>query len=428
MQKETGKVNNTTKKPDISVSSKRSLEAEQSQPVGKAVSSITQDSTVENSDTAKISSSDDYIIYSGKIKNSNAINIPKRKKDAIDGILYRIIEGKEVAINLKKPANKRIEYPRTVWRGTPTKQKTALEVIEIYPHVLEFRSMFKEKRWDAYENRHYEYERAIPTEIQFFDKDYKYLRSFYIRENNPFLKDTIVGAKLTEYFYNIAEFYSYLPKSEQKGTEKISDQWVYAGISLCESLPIEVIYRTEYATKQNDIIGGKYLYILLDSLGNKINEFTTDYQQLSGAAFTPDAKYAMIGFTQGETTINAGVKSEPEGFELWDLEKKQLLHRETNDNPNMWITNPTYLPDLKILGIGYTYPLSVNPKYKKDKNNPASMSIHFNIDTKELYSYYVTIGMREESFRYLDKHRKYKSWDEIFPTLNIIKKQLNYGK
>ena len=377
----------------------------------KNVDSTNESTRIENVNSAK----DNEITKSDEIYNDSQ-TIPSSKKDALDGILYRTIEGEEVKIKLQKPTNKRIEYPYTLWTGASTEQGNELRVKEIYPHVIEFQSMFSEKRWDDHEKEYYNFEVAIPKEIQFFDKDYKYIRSFAIRENNPFLKDTVPNAKITEYFYNIAEYYTYLPKSEQRGTEKISDQWVYANIDQNENLPIVVTYHALYSTKQHFITGGNYQYVLLDSIGNIINKLNTSYQQLSGAAFSPDGKYALIGFTQGETTMNAGIKSEPEGFELWDLDKNQLLHREINDDPNMWISQPSYFNNSHFR-IRYTYPNS---------KQIGNMTYLFDLNNKTIF--YRVFSTEEQTDISINWFKKYKNYAKVKKIYHFDSKKFNYGK
>ncbi len=333
-------------------------------------------------------------------------------------LIERVINGKTESINLFSSKRKNDEGRRLLWQKDYENHEYPLKVEEFASGVVLFYEYFEEIRWNEYEQEKYRFERPIPRQIEFFDKNYQLINQFNIRKNNPFLIHPIANAKVTEYFYNIAEHYSYKAETEQTGNEQISDQWIYAHVENQDNLTI-IRYQTNFATSNHNIIGTKYNYIVLDTLGNEIVNFTTDYEQLTGIAFSPDAQYLMIGFTSGETVINAGIKTGSEGFEIWDTKDNLLIHRETNGDSNMWLAAPVHNKNSRSIGVSYTFPNS-------DSLNEHCFLLMY--EKHKIFEYRTTKNWLKSQNEFFRENRRYRTWDEVLTSLHLEEKHLNYGK
>ncbi|MDA8693174.1 hypothetical protein N9L92_03860 [Saprospiraceae bacterium] len=308
------------------------------------------------------------------IKVSKSDNISQ----TIDSIplvkLQKEIDGEEVIIEFSID-QKFDEYgQRVLWSQKREGMEYPMEVKEIRKGVIIY------PRFTSYITPNGTVAKGFREKLlEFYDEEYKLISHFDIVENNPYLKDTIAGAKLTEYFYNIAERYRYLINKEIK--KKISQQWVYARAYIQDSLVI-IDYNRLLASTDGYIVGAQYHFIVLDIKGNIIAKLQSEHDHLIGVSFGPDGKYAILGYTPGETASNAGIKSEKDGFEIWDLKKNKIIYKEENHDPNKWISSVSFLND--YLSVYFDFP-----------NNEELVSEWkaFNIKSHKLYTHTVTKDM-----------------------------------
>ncbi len=305
-----------------------------------------------------------------KIAQSEVIQIEKTPRDTqVVKTIMREVDGKMVELRLDGKLVKHFE--NLDWGNV---------VEEVGKGVVIYRKTFHPK----YDKR----DVAIPIyeKIEFFNENYKFLNVFKIRENNPYLHLTKLeeGIQIKEN-YGDAEGTIVIPKTAKKNYEKIQEKHLRSHVEY-ENGFTKIIYTTKSVAKYGRIVGTSTTLIILDKSGNKILE-KEKKGNVSTPALSLDGKYVMFSILNVQTTTNAGLKNQREGFEIWNTEKNVMIYQEINENPDMWISEPVADDKSGIIRIEYTFP---NSRIIGQKE------IAFDTESKILYSRIFSVKEWEE--------------------------------
>lgn len=365
---------------------------------------VTKPEKNENTNSKSIIKSDESLRKADAvidINNNPGIEVSKSEnmtqhKDSLSIVkLKRKIDGEEVLIEFSKDQEYNEYGQRVLWSQKKAGMEYPQEVKEISKGVVLY------PRLTSYITPHGTLAESFRESwLEFFDEDYNLIGNYNIVKNNPFLNDTIPDAKLTEYFYNKGEGYTYLTDKNKRKRKIISDQWVYAQAKTQNSLTI-IKYRRLLASQDGYIVGSHYHFKVLDRLGNVISEMDSHYDQLTGVTFSPDGRAALLAYTQGETTNSDGIKNASEGFEIWDLSKNELIYIEVNEDPNMRISSPNLQVDDGFIKVRYTFPNS------KEISN---LLVLYDFQKQSIFKYkFSTIERNEVSLNWFKKYKSYRN-------------------
>ena len=313
-------------------------------------------------------------------------------------IIERIINGKTVRLNLNGTFQTNVgfegyEYP--------------LEIKEVYPGVVYFDKYFEGEQYNEREQQMYVIKKRVKGRIEFFDTNYVLLKIFDIDKNNPYL-NAPTGITVKEH-YSDAEGTYYIPFPERKN-QGAPTQYHLRYIVENQGPFSKVIYWKDEVTANGGIIGNASTMIVLDAQGEEV--FRHEHPAFcSMPVVSPDGHYALYALLPVETTNNAGIKTQTDGFDIWDTQTKKLLHREMNSDPDMWIGTPHVRGDKNYLFIAYSYPNS---------DKLISKSYAFEFEEKILWWRIIT----QEDSRKVKYMKDYTTFSELKELLKFNQKSI----
>jgi len=325
------------------------------------------------------------------IKNNQSINTISIKSKTIQ----RMVEGKMMNFTL----NGNFKWGIKISENDGDK---VILIDEVEPGIVHYRKTIIVKYpVNAHNTR--ETLNIIPDRFEFFDSNYNLINTFDIEKNNPFLQNVPSGIIIRNQ-YSDAETVAFLPKSKQTGKEKVKEYQLWTSITFQDGFSI-VGYGIYMVSNSGWIIDNASYMIVLDRLGNKVFEHKYP-APISFPVMSLDGKYALFSIMQIETTSNSGVKTQSEGFEIWNTKKNKQIYSERNNDSNMWIGEPFFSKESNMLIIKYSYPNS---------KEIASKDYYFDLINKTLYSrIYTTSEYSDLTWHWRTKYKTYRNLINYF--------------
>jgi len=282
-------------------------------------------------------------------------------------------------------------------------------VNEVSPGIIHIKKVYKEAKFDD-EGRLLEEQLIVPDRFEFFDSNHRLTNEFDIEKNNPFLRNVPSDITIRKQYANAEETVFY-PKSHQTGREKILEKHLWTDIEFQNGFS-KVVYSESSIGEYGRILSTATSMVVLDSIGNII--FNHKYPGLASfPVVSRNGKYAIFTILPIETTSNAGIKTQTEGFEIWNTKKNKQVYSERNDNPDMWISGPSFVP-INYFTINYTFPNSKEIGTKE---------IIFDAENSILYSR--IFSKKEWAEIVQDWESKYKTHKGLIEKINFDKKLIN---
>ncbi len=329
------------------------------------------------------------------VSNNLSQKIPSFKK---------IVNGEEVIVSLTGNYHKTLKFPN---------KEYPLEVKEVYPGIVTYDKYDSIKIIPYHQEDSIRIFNRVVDEIEFYENG-KFLSSYDVDQNNPYLKGR-EGIKIMNH-YSDAEGTEVLINRE-KGEKYLIDTY-HLRQNVSNHGPYTSINYWKNEISQGWIVNSITTIVVSDSTGNVI--FSEEYDRMmSPPAISPNGKYLMVGFSGVETANNAGVKFQSDGFEIWQTVPEKILHKEENNDPDMWIAGVNYSLDAGFLSASFTHP---NSKERM------TTSYIFSPTTLEFKQYTKDKLWYSKQNKFFVKNRRYKTWEEIKPELDLITKNLNYDK
>ncbi len=286
------------------------------------------------------------------------------------------------------------EYPLKVWESRP-----GVLFIQKY-HV---RTSYNER-----EDRYFRYERPVMDRIEFYDTEQRLLSVYEVDAHNPYLNphDSI---QVLPYYFD-SEGPGYWPNEERPLNDGLGAYWVHTVVSgngnESRSNHIELTYTAYEISKAGRMLGVKTTQVILDLKGREIFRMEFPYKT-STPVVANDGSHLLFSILPIETTENAGIKTQQEGFEIWDIHRMARLYKADNDNAGMWVAEPVKDGPSGWLRISYSFP------------NSKELSRHqylFDPQTETLYDrVFTTDEMRELTKNWFIKYHTWKTVVEIYP-------------
>jgi hypothetical protein len=234
--------------------------------------------------------------------------------------------------------------------------KRPLRMWEPYPGVLYIQKYFEGTAYDQRGGREYKYEQPVLNRIEFFDSHQHHISSYDVDAHNPYLSPE-GGIRVRQYFYD-AEGASFMPEAERSSSDKIDEYWVHTIVNGqgndFSGRHVWLMYKAYLISEEGWIWGALTTHVVLDTTGKEI--FRREHPYMASApAVAEDGSHLLFSILPIETTENAGIKMQTEGFEIWDIKNMKQLYKNENSDPNMWVSEP-WRDDLSDwLGISYVY-------------------------------------------------------------------------
>ncbi|GAB4260550.1 MAG: hypothetical protein Kow0027_28020 [Saprospiraceae bacterium] len=312
------------------------------------------------------------------------------------------VNGQEVILNLTGNYHKKLEFEN---------REYPLEIKEVYPGIVYY---------DKYDTvKVLSYNRGDSTMIyprvkdalEFYDQG-RLVNRYVLDAHNPYLKKS-KGVGIIKNFSN-AEYESFLPPNKREEVGKVTE-WQLHSLVENQGPLSKIIYFKKELVDGIWIVGAATTIVVLDSLGKEL--WNHEYPgHTSLPALSLDGTYALFAILPIETVNNSGIKTQTEGFEIWDTQTNTLLHREMNDDPNMWIIGATGSDNYSQLRTGYTYP--------NDKDI-SCLRIYFDYNKMVIHKrIFTTLEWNEISMNW---YKKYKNLDGLMSHFIFQNYNLNYG-
>lgn len=232
------------------------------------------------------------------------------------------------------------EYPLCIW--------------EAYPGILHIGKYFESVGYGEEDQKKYLIEMPVLDRVEFYNTNQVLLQAFEVDAHNPYLHNQN-GIEVLPYFSD-AENTWFLPDSLRTGKEKITKHFVRTAIE-AQNHYTKIAYWMDKVTNEGWILGTETTLLVLDSLGQIIFQHQTNTLS-SLPAVSLNGKYILFANLTLETTVNAGFKTQAEGFEIWETLNKKCIYSESNSDPQMWIASPYLGSKSGFLIIDYTFPFS----------------------------------------------------------------------
>lgn len=293
-----------------------------------------------------------------------------------------------------------------------------LDVKEVYPGIVFFDKYDTLKIFSSPRKDSIVHIRRVTDRVEFFEKG-QLVRSVVLDEINPYL-DEKTDVQIINHYSDAEGVSVFLG-----GKEKIDVHHLRQYVTENEGFTLANFWKNEIASAS--ITNTSTTVMVFDSTGSPV--FIQEFEGLiSSPAIDPNGKYLMVSFSGEETVHNAGIKTQNDGFELWNIAEKKLLHRVVNPLEEYFVGTPTWSSENLSLGISFDNINSNTKNFRKDSNNVASEVYRFSPELPNLiYSQVIPIGLIVRQEEYLKKHNKYMSIEMIKSQINTQKNILNYG-
>ncbi|MEL6637738.1 MAG: hypothetical protein AAFW73_18285 [Bacteroidota bacterium] len=235
------------------------------------------------------------------------------------------------------------------WSSTFTEHRHPLEVREVHPGVVYFDTYHADQRPTHDTAETITTEQRVKDRIEFYQHQ-QLVRTFDLDQNNPYLSSpqTIT----VKQHYGDAEGTAYLPPSQRGKAGPVHEYHLRQHLETQDRFS-KVVYWKREVTREGYVVATATTLIILDEKGRIV--FQREHPGFSSVpVISPDGAYVLFASLPVETVSNAGIKTQPEGFEIWDTQKQQLLHRDVNDDPDRWIGGVTVTKT--CLRVEYTMP------------------------------------------------------------------------
>ncbi len=284
-------------------------------------------------------------------QNSNLPGIlPEATSNQLDTlpVITKVVNNTLVEVRLDGQFSTKVhleghEYPLKVWESRP-----GVLFIQKY-HV---RTGYNER-----EDRYFRYERPVMDRIEFYDTEHRLLSVYDVDAHNPYLKphDSI---QVLPYYFD-SEGTGYWPDEERPLDDGLGAYWVHTVVSgngnESRSNHIELTYTAYEISKTGRMLGAKTTQVILDLKGREIFRMEFPYKT-STPVVANDGSHLLFSILPIETTENAGIKTQQEGFEIWDIHRMARLYKADNEDGGMWVAEPVKDEPSGWLCIGFTFP------------------------------------------------------------------------
>ncbi len=347
-----------------------------------------------------------------KLNNNSKVSSNNRA-DAIDGILYRTIEGEEVKIKLNGKF-------RTVVGGTKNKNGAGsgydtlpLLIDEVIPNVVRYDQYVEDDFISEYDHKPYHHKRPEPKLLEFFNEEGKLIKTYDIEANNPYIHNNAKNIRIKREFWD-SEIYDYAPPELHKENEIIV---AYHTRTFCKADSdaknfVNVMYRNSEISQKGWIRRVMTTNRVFNAKGAIVWEH--QWEGLSEIpAITGDGQCGMIAFYE---YASANGSTGLGGWELWDIKNTSLLYKEINTDPNRIISGLTSsIVNNQYLKVSYTFP------YSDAKGDEFNIFIPNN-------KYFLRRNFtKNDRLTWLNSNKPW-SWEEYLNTTKFDSIKLNYGK
>jgi hypothetical protein len=253
--------------------------------------------------------------------------------------------------------------------------------------------------------------------LYFFDEEGKLERQLTVDKLNPLNKLT-EGLRVHDYFD--AEALYVPPKETVESVSKLAtDAYLRSFVLTGEEAKgshVLVGYDLTLANASGAMLKHYSAFISFDELGHQRFTWQRD-RKISLPVVDTTYTYLLFSLLPVETTLNAGVKFQADGFELWDLRDSTLLYRNINNDPNMVVASPVIYSQDNVLGIAYSHP--------NDRSIVSSAYAFFPKDS-ELFHWVYTKEEFDRNLELFRKTRRYPTFEEIKQRPSTIKIALDH--
>lgn len=313
--------------------------------------------------------------------------------------IRKTVHGVQVEIQLNGQFSTEIhledhEYPLKLW--------------ESRPGVLFIQKYHVRTGYNEWKELPFKYELPVVDRVEFYDSQHQILSIYDVDANNPYLKpnDSI---KVMPYFFD-SEGISFLLEDEHLADDGTGALWLETIVSgngnESKSNFIEVTYMAYEVSKSNRMLGVKTTQVILDTEGRKI--FSKEFpNKTSTPVVANDGGHLLFSILPIEAAENAGMKTQDEGFEIWDINKNMRIYKSENDNPDMWIAEPVKDELSGWLCVDYTFPNSIDLSRHQYLFDPQEEILYDRIIK--------TSEMNEFTVNWFKKYRSWKSIIDIIP-------------
>jgi hypothetical protein len=265
-------------------------------------------------------------------------------------VITKVVHGISVEVRLDGQFSTTIhvedhEYPLRIW--------------EAWPGVLYIQKYHVRTGYHEREERYFRYERRVMDRIEFYDTEQRLLSVYDVDAHNPYLNphDSI---QVLPYYFD-SEGTGYWPDEDRPVDDGLGTYWVHTVVSghgkESRSNHIELTYTAYEISKTGRMLGAKTTQVILDMTGREIFRKEFPYKT-SSPVVANDGSHLLFSILPIETTENAGIKTQQEGFEIWDIRRKLRLYKADNEDRGMWVAEPVKDEPSGWLSISYSFPNS----------------------------------------------------------------------
>lgn len=282
--------------------------------------------------------------------------------------------------------------------------KRPLRMWEPYPGVLYIQKYFEGTAYDQRGGREYKYEQPVLNRIEFFDSHQHHISSYDVDAHNPYLSPE-GGIRVRQYFYD-AEGASFMPEAERSSSDKIDEYWVHTIVNGqgndFSGRHVWLMYKAYLISEEGWIWGALTTHVVLDTTGKEI--FRREHPYMASApAVAEDGSHLLFAILPIETTENAGIKTQTDGFEIWDINRNVRLYKNENIATDKWISGHAIIDSTcGWLRISYAYTNSSEFQRHQFLFDPVNKILYDRIFTKEEWG-----GLTKNWFS------QYKSWPNV---------------
>lgn len=333
-------------------------------------------------------------------KQENNVTYKEDPKMTDLGSFKRKINGKDFVLKLDGAFQKKFEFPNI---------ESPLEVKEVYPGIVYFDQYDSIKILPYHQN---DSTWVVNKEIGYleFYEDKKLYKRVDINQLNPYLHESENIKILNN--YSDAERTDVLHQND--GSKEYVIDTYHLNQSIKNHGPFTTINFWKREISDGLIIKTQTNIKVLDSLGVTI--FNEEFNNtMSLPVIDSRGEYLMASFSPVETANSSGIKLQPDGFEIWEINPKKILFHEINEDGDMWVSTPLRSEE-NTFTIKYTFPNNKDLGQKIFYFNPKDGQLGFRIfKTKEWEK------ISQEWFT------KYKSYEELFKNYPLTNIKLSNG-
>ncbi|MEM9545767.1 MAG: hypothetical protein AAGA77_07330 [Bacteroidota bacterium] len=340
-------------------------------------------------------------------KSDNLADIKVNGKNdsaRVSDTLIKMINGEEVKFKYDLNAKRDIDGNRLLWYKEYKDHEDLLTVKLINDNTILYSDYLTEKRYDQFQNRYYNFDLVIPETLEFYDNRKKLVKTIKIRESNPFLKDSKGDKRVTEFFYNMGEYYVYRITKSSIKDEEIQEKWIYSNVEAVGPYTI-VNYSLESVNDNLQIIKIEHFITILDSLGNEVFQLNSDHAAISNTISSDGKYFALIYDIEKLTNDNS--TNQDSGLEIWNTSSQYKIFESAPKGQFEFVDGITSVLDENII------------KFTLVNDHPSNKSttwILFDCDKSTLYTRNFSNNQLDRiSLDWFDKYKSYRRLMKEYP-------------